>query len=412
MGIYDAMAQGQPTPDKPAKPTLLIVDDEAGPRESLRIVFKDRYNCALAKCGREGIEYAQNHSVDAAILDIKMPDISGVDVLRELKKLDPDTECIMLTGYETLETARLAVRHGAADYLNKPFDVYFVRELLEKCIARRQRKRAVEQNLNTLQRVNEELTQALAHSDRAISAGVLSAGVVHEINNPLSIIAGYAQLLGRDLAALSNVDHDASQVVQKRLATIGREIDRCKDIARRFLNFSRTKQDTQESIEVAKLLDDAVALIRAHPANRSAEVSVTVIDPALQIKVHPAEIMQVLINLGVNALQAMQGTGTLQLSAERATTLPEKPAFRSEKFDAHQPLVRISVTDSGSGIGPENIEKLFQPYFTTKEQGTGLGLAIVAELISNYGGLIDVQSTIGQGTTFSIFLPAAAGSFA
>lgn len=405
MGIYDAMAQGQPATEKPARPTLLIVDDEAGPRESLRIVFKDRYNCAIATCGRAGIEYAQNHPVDAAILDIKMPDISGVDVLRELKKLDPDIECIMLTGYETLETARAAVRFGAADYLNKPFDVFAVRELLEKCIARRQHKRVVVENLGTLQRVNEELTQALTHSDRAISAGVLSAGVVHEINNPLSIIAGYAQLLGRDLAALSNVDQAASQVVQKRLATIGHEIDRCKDIARRFLSFSRTKQNAEEAIEVAKLLDDAVALIRAHPANRSAEVSVNVTDPALQIKVYPAEIMQVLINLGVNALQAMQGTGTLQLSGERATTLPDQPAFRSTKFDAHRPLVRLAITDSGAGIAPENIAKLFKPYFTTKEQGTGLGLAIVAELVDNYGGLIDVQSTVGQGATFSVFLP-------
>jgi signal transduction histidine kinase len=336
-----------------------------------------------------------------------MPDISGVDVLCELKKLDPDTECIMLTGYETLETARLAVRHGAADYLNKPFDVFFVRELLEKCIARRQRKRAVEDSVKQLQRVNEELTQELAHSNRAVAAGVLSAGVVHEINNPLSIIAGYAQLLGRDLAALGEVDPGTSQVVQKRLATIGREIERCKEIARRFLNFSRTRQGEEETVEVAKLLDDAGALIRAHPANRSAEVSVSASDPALQIKVHPAEIMQVLINLGVNALQAMQGAGTLQLSAEQAGSLPDKPAFRSTRFEASRSLVRLAVTDSGCGIAPENIEKLFQPYFTTKAQGTGLGLAIVAELVDNYGGLIDVQSAPGQGTTFSVFLPQA-----
>src|SRR5689334_4003710 len=87
MGIYQTMAT--PLPTKPAgKPTLLIVDDEAGPRESLRIVFKDRYNCAVATCGREGIEYAKSNRVDAAILDIKMPDISGVEVLRALKEMD------------------------------------------------------------------------------------------------------------------------------------------------------------------------------------------------------------------------------------------------------------------------------------------------------------------------------------
>lgn len=394
-------------PEKPTKPTLLIVDDEPGPRESLRIVFKDRYHCAIATRGREGIAYARNHPVDAAILDIKMPDLSGVDVLRELKKIDPDTECIMLTGNETLDSARAAVRYGAADYLHKPFDVFFVRELLEKCVARRQHKRAIEQDLQKLQLVNEALSQELTHSNRAVAAGLLSAGVVHEMNNPLSIIAGYAELLRRDLGAPGDVDHGASQLVQRRLTTIDREIDRCKEIATRFLNFSRTRHGGQEIVEVTKLLEDAAALIRAHPANRSADISVSVSNPPLRIKVHAAEIVQVLINLGVNALQAMDGTGTLRLSAQPATALPAKPTFRSTSFDAKRSLVKIAVNDNGCGIASENLEKLFKPYFTTKEQGTGLGLAIVAELVDNYGGLIDVQSTVGQGTTFSAFLPAA-----
>src|SRR2546422_2254436 len=203
-----------------SKPTLLIVDDEAGPRESLRIVFKDRYQCAVATCGREGIEFARNNRVDAAILDIKMPDISGVDVLRELKEIDPNVECVMLTGYETLETARAAVRFGAADYLNKPFDVFFVRELMAKCLARRQRKLAAEETMKSLQKVNEDLSRALAQSDRAVAASLLSAGVIHEINNPLSIIAGYAQLLARDLASVSDGNHDAAQNIQQRLVTI------------------------------------------------------------------------------------------------------------------------------------------------------------------------------------------------
>src|SRR2546428_8793043 len=180
MGIYDTLADGQAPTQKQEKPTLLIVDDEAGPRESLRIVFKDRYQCAVATCGREGIEFARNNRVDAAILDIKMPDISGVDVLRELKQIDPNIECVMLTGYETLETARAAVRHGAADYLNKPFDVFFVRELMEKCLARRQRKVATEETMKSLQKMNEDLSRALTQSDRAVAASLLSAGVIHE----------------------------------------------------------------------------------------------------------------------------------------------------------------------------------------------------------------------------------------
>ena len=405
MGIYDALAVSQAEPKKNGKPTLLIVDDEAGPRESLRIVFKDRYQCAVATCGRDGIDYARKNHVDAAILDIKMPDLSGVEVLRELKEIDPNIECIMLTGYETVETARAAVRYGAADYLNKPFDVFFVRELLEKCIARRQRKITMEESLQTLQKVNEELSRGLADSNRAVTANVLSAGVIHEINNPLSIVAGYAQLLSRDLAKLGDVDQGTAQNVQERLATIQREIDRCKDIAKRFLSFSRASQQGSERIEVAKLLEDTVMLVKAHPANRSTEISSRVSDPSLQIKAHPAEVMQVLINLGVNALQAMNGGGTLAFSAERASSIPDTPAFRSDTFDPQKQHLKISVTDSGCGISPENVKKIFEPYFTTKSQGTGLGLAIVCELVGKYGGAIQVQSAPDKGSTFSVYLP-------
>src|SRR5437667_167979 len=195
-----------------------------------------------------------------------MPDISGVDVLRELKEIDANIECVMLTGYETIETARAAVRYGAADYLNKPFDVFLVRELMEKCMARRQRKLAAEQSLLTLRKVNDELTHSLAASNRAVTASVLSAGVVHEINNPLSIIAGYAYLLSKELNEVGAGDADAAQGVQLRLATIQREVERCKDIAQRFLSFARTKQRATERIQVGKLIEDTAALVKAHPA--------------------------------------------------------------------------------------------------------------------------------------------------
>lgn len=389
------------------KPTLLIVDDEAGPRESLRIVFKDRYNCAVATCGREGVEYARTHTIDAAILDIKMPDISGVDVLRTLKELDPNIECVMLTGYETIETARAAVRYGAADYLNKPFDVFNVRDLMEKCMARRQRRLAAEESLKTLRKVNEDLSSSLAASNRAITANVLSSGVVHEINNPLSIIAGYAYLLSRELNDVG-ADPEAAQGAQLRLATIQREVERCKDIAQRFLNFARTKQRDVETIPVTKLLEDTAALVKAHPSNVSTEIVVKPCDPSLTVEVQSAEFLQVLINLSINALQAMEGKGTLTLAGERVARVAAECGFRAPKFDSAQPHARISIIDTGSGISAENLGKIFDPFFTTKDDGNGLGLAIVTELVSNYNGAVEVLSSSGQGATFNLYLPVSA----
>ena len=408
MASSETLTAEAPQPKTVEKPTLLIVDDEPGPRESLRIVFKDRYHCVIATCGREGIEFARTHTVDAAVLDIKMPDLSGVDVLRELKEIDPDIECVMLTGYETIETARAAVRYGAADYLNKPFDVFTVRDVLDRCIKRRQGKLATEENLRTLEQTNEQLAAELAQLNRAVEAGVLSAGVVHEMNNPLAIIAGYADLLGRDLAALNGADPETAQHVKHRLASIQREIGRCKDIAHRFLSFSRSNQDAPEIVGALKLLEDAAALIKAHPSNHGAEIKFTSSDPEPTLKVNPAEILQILINLGVNGLHAMNGSGTLQFSAARATSVPAEFGFRSDSFDPQKPLAVIGVTDSGSGIAPESLSKIFQPYFTSKKEGTGLGLAIVCELVAGYGGAIEVRSTVGQGSTFSVYLPLEA----
>lgn len=389
------------------KPRLLIVDDEAGPRESLRIVFKDRYECSVATSGREGVAHAKNNPVDVAILDIKMPDISGVEVLRELKTLDPTIECIMLTGYETIETARAAVRYGAADYLSKPFDVFAIRELIDKCLARRRARQASEQTLKSLQRMNEELAHELAQSSRAVTASMLSAGVVHEINNPLAIIQGYTQLLERDLLNLVSADPQAAQNLQQRMAVIQREVDRCKDIAKRFLRFSRSAKQTEEIVDVRTLLDDAAALVKAHPANKGVEITVQMAEPSLPLKVHPGEVLQVLINLAVNGLQAMGGMGRLTLGAAKATSLPANPPFRSETFDPNRPMIRLSIGDTGCGISAEQQQKIFQPYFTTKEQGTGLGLAIVSELVGRYGGVIDLQTAIGKGSTFSVYLPLA-----
>ncbi|MCS7049642.1 MAG: response regulator [Verrucomicrobiae bacterium] len=390
------------------RPTLLIVDDEAGPRESLRIVFKDRYRCVLATSGTEGIAYARQNPVDLAILDIKMPDISGVDVLRELKQLDPDIECIMLTGYETLDTARAALRLGASDYLNKPFDVYAIREVVERCWNRRQKKKQQVITIESLRKMNDELTHELAQSQRAVTAGVISAGVVHELNNPLSIIAGYTQMLARDLQALETGQPIPPQTVQQRLNSIQREIARCKEIAKRFLNFSRTRYSDPDWVEAGKLVEDAAALVKAHPANRGLEISWHAGSPSLRCRAHPAELLQVLLNLGVNAIQAMEGRGKLHFEAERVEPGPAEPAFRASGYHANQTFVRFSVQDTGCGISPENLAKIFQPYFTTKQQGTGLGLAIVCELIKQYNGAIDVHSTVGQGTTFEVYIPIGA----
>ena len=131
-GLVDSFPQSDD-----GRPYLLIVDDEEGPRQSLRIVFKDDFNILMADCGRSAIEIARNHTIDAAVLDIRMEDMSGTDVLVKLKEIDPSMQVIMLTAYETYESARKALRCGACDYLNKPFDISTIRAAVANAMQRR-----------------------------------------------------------------------------------------------------------------------------------------------------------------------------------------------------------------------------------------------------------------------------------
>ena len=393
------------------RPVLLIIDDEEGPRESLRVVFKERFQCVTARCGQEGIECARRHPVDVAIIDIKMPDVSGTEVLRQIKTVDSTTECILLTGYETLETAREAVRYGASDYLNKPFDVFAIRELAESCLSRRKQRTAARESLEKLRTINETLNRELARSERAVTAGVLSAGVIHQLGHPLSIIAGYSELLKSDLGAVENrADLPASEIAEK-LGLILEEVEHCKEIATRLLAFGRKSEGFSQVVDIDRLVDDTRALVKAHPEGRESDITCEVQQHGLAVLAWPTELLQGLINIGINALQARQGKrGMLHISACSVSAAPPRCVYRSEKARTDTPHVEISFRDSGCGIPKEDFRRIFEPYFTTKPGGSGLGLAIARDIVGRHRGLIDVESTEGEGTIIRVFLPRALGA--
>src|SRR6266536_6173356 len=146
-----------PPLNSPRKRTLLIVDDEEGPRQSLRIVFKDDYNILLADNGNKAVELARQHAVDAAVLDIRMSGMSGVELLGRLKEIDPAIEVIMLTAYETIETARQALRLGACDYLTKPFDISTIREAVTRALHLRRISDTVTDTSDRLKALSDQL---------------------------------------------------------------------------------------------------------------------------------------------------------------------------------------------------------------------------------------------------------------
>ena len=162
------------------------MDDEEGPRASLKVVFKNDFDVVLASNGKDALKLARERTPDIAILDILMQGMSGVDVLRELKALDEDIEVIMLTAYETLETARQALRHGAREYLNKPFDIPTLRSATSKALEKRRATRDLKSAHTRLQELHSEIST----SSEADEVG----NVLHDLNNPLTVINGFVEL--------------------------------------------------------------------------------------------------------------------------------------------------------------------------------------------------------------------------
>lgn len=232
--------------------------------------------------------------------------------------------------------------------------------------------------------------RAIARAERLSSVGRLAAGVVHEINNPLATISACAEALESRVAEGAFADSPDIEDLREYLGLIRSEAFRCKSITNGLLDFSRQRAALPAQVDLNEVLRSAARLLSHQRRNEEVEVVVETADTPIEVNGDEGQLQQAVIALSTNALDAMPDGGKLTLRA-----------------GARDGLVFIEVIDTGIGIAPEFLAKIFDPFFTTKElgQGTGLGLAVCYGIVTEHGGRLDVQSTLGSGTTFTIFLP-------
>ncbi len=409
-------------PHPASRRSLLVVDDELGPRQSLHMVFKDDYEVLLADGGEKALELLRHRTVDAAVLDIRMAGMSGVELLERLKKLDPDIEVIMLTAYETIDTARQALKLGACDYLTKPFDLATMRSAVATAMDRRILTRQRQANLLRLREVQEELQNRKVQEEIVRAKGEIYACVLHDINGPLTIISGFAEIIHHHLRDAATLEGESLDLVKDRVARITRQVNNCIEISQRYLSFLRSPSASGVFVSVRQTLLDVSELLRVHRSFGKNEVIVRAADPDAHAEINGASLIQLLLNLTINALQCSRDPHHVEIAAGQLAnpvsleTLPDGPASyfaNREGFRNRPPLVRITVTDDGPGILPEVLARIFQPqtfdqYYSTKpgDQGHGLGMAIVQRFVREAKGGLHVQTRLGKGTTFTVYLQA------
>ncbi len=250
----------------------------------------------------------------------------------------------------------------------------------------------------------KEMEEQMKRFDRMAAIGSLAAGMAHEIRNPLASLSGSIQMLKSELLLDQQQEH--------LMEIILRESERLNALITDFLLFAHPPQTNRSNWDIGKIIDETLELFRHSP---SFHHGLRIIRPDgngnIYACVDPDQIRQVLWNLFINAAQAIPENGEIRIDLKKVTDSPiTKPSFLNPREQPSE-WVQIAITDSGVGIAPQEKEKIFEPFYTNKEGGTGLGLSIVHKIIENHDGLIKVESEVGKGSTFRIFLPTSLSSF-
>jgi PAS domain S-box-containing protein len=246
------------------------------------------------------------------------------------------------------------------------------------------------------------LEAQLRQAQKMEAIGTLAGGIAHDFNNILGAILGNAELLLEDLPEDGPAREETLEVV-----TAG---NRAKELVRRILSFSRPEDQERQPIHLDSVLRESVKLMRATLPS-TIELKIEIREASLRVLADPTQLGQVILNLGTNAAHAIgEGSGWITISAESLMVIAGEPVHGLELAPGR--YVRLEVSDSGCGMDSETQERMFEPFFTTKApgMGTGLGLSVVHGIVRSHDGAIAVRSTVGEGTTFTLLLPAFEGA--
>ncbi|MCA9790376.1 MAG: response regulator [Candidatus Eremiobacteraeota bacterium] len=323
--------------------------------------------------------------IDVVLLDLSLPDATGLGGVSTLRAQFPSIPIVVLTGFDDERMAIAALREGAEDYLVKDSaKATVLRRVLLHAI---ERKRVTEAMLATRDRFRE--------AQRLEALGRLAGGIAHDFNNMLTSILGYSSILCAELEdPQSRADAEEIQKAGERAA----------DLTRQILAFSRRDQPRLEAVDVNEVVDHMVRMLnRLLPKQTTLDLELQ--HPLPWVRADRGHLEQVILNLVVNARDAMPEGGRILVetsSVEVGEARKERLGLREEGT-----YTRLSVADSGCGIAPEELSRIFDPFYTTKPEGrgTGLGLSTVYGILRSCNGAIEVESDLGSGTRMTVYLP-------
>jgi signal transduction histidine kinase len=356
-----------------AKPHILVVDDEMGPRESLKMILNPYYTVHVAERGGQALELLSRFPIDVVTLDLKMPGFSGINVLEKIKQYDPDIEAIIVTGYGSLDTAIEGLRLGAFDYISKPFDVNHILALVKRGLERRTAKSKL----------------------RQVKSDFLS-NVSHELRTPLSVVVGFVYLL------LNQVIGKLTEEQQKVLETVYRNSEELLELIDNVLWITSLNAGdaaaTAEKFDAREVVYEVTKRYEKLLREKGLALNLDLPDRAMPIVSDRSKLERVVQNVFNNAVKfTLQGEVTV-----KAQPLLDNGSILFE------------VSDTGIGIEKNKMDSIFEPFHQVDASlhrsfsGLGLGLTVARRMADILGGKLEITSKPSVGTRVLMSFPSYA----
>jgi signal transduction histidine kinase len=409
---------------------ILAIDDNTDNLITISALLKlliPNSEVITASSGEEGIHKAITGHPDTILLDIHMPGMDGFETCRELKTIEATAHIpvIMLTAVRTDSKSRVkALDLGADAFLTKPIDeaalAAQVRAMLrikqaedrlrddkmhlealvkERVADLRQANRQLVQEIEErkqAEQAQKKLEQQLIHAQKLESVGRLAGGIAHDFNNMLSIILGYSEMMQDDMAP--------DDPNFERITEINAAASRSANLTGQLLAFARKQMVSPQVLDLNETIPRMMNMLH-RLLREDINLNFMPADTPCMVNIDPNQLDQVLVNLCINAGDAINGAGQISITSENVFI---NDANTGENIDLPAGrYVKLSVIDTGCGMDKDMIPNIFEPFFTTKEmaQGSGLGLSTVYGIVRQNNGTIDVSSRPGKGSTFTILLP-------
>lgn len=357
--------------------SVIVVDDDPYVLEVTSLLLKKRgYSTFSCGSAGEALDVLQKNNVDVVLTDIMMPEMSGIELLERIHSIDPDIPVILVTGFADLAKAIESIKKDAFDFITKPYETVYLTHSIEKAVSYHRLIKMEADYRQILEELNAEVETLITER----TMGLMALTVADRVRNPATTIAWTCKrMLEKE---------DAPERLKEALKIILGEAERLEVIVKDFQELFKARGSSFRYGEIKNVVEDVIPVAEKEASHKGIDLTVNISEEPLRMNMESNILRMALIHVVKNAIEATPAGGSVTI-----------------KTYGDNERVSFDVSDTGPGIPKEEIDRIFDPFFSTKQHRFGMGLSLVKQIVSEHLGEIKVESEMGKGTTFKLVFP-------